>query len=308
MTMNYAYPALGNISLPYAGGVDIEENDLIFLCPSSPYPLPTGLTADVAYPAASLPDQGTAARNQRLFAKNFAGVSVERHLATSTSSNDEMNTSVCPVWIGDASLASAAICIPGMLVGVAENGGNNGIQSQTLAVVTDPSLSIGQIVQDSGGVAVTSIRVCLTSNLFFYGPHSPQNFQGVLRESFAYSNLTITGAGPYTGTYNFAGKLPVGAIVTGWRAVVTTPLSGPSITAATMQIGVTGTVGAFTGATTQPNVFTGCPASTGALSTITYGPITSELSPVATLTITGGNAPNAGAVTVEILYVPPMSP
>jgi hypothetical protein len=122
MTMTFAFPRLGNITLPYDGGVDIEQNDLIFLCPSSPYPLPTGLTADVAYPAASMPDQGTAARNQRLFAKNFAGVSVERHLSSSNSTNDEMNTDVTPIWVGDVTVPSQ-VYIPGMLVGVAENSG-----------------------------------------------------------------------------------------------------------------------------------------------------------------------------------------
>src|SRR5581483_3441689 len=117
MTMNYAFPQLGNVTLPYAGGVDIEVNDLVFLAPNPPYPALSGLTANNAYPAASMPDQGTAARNQRLFAKNFAGVSVERHLATSNSSNDELNVDVCPAWIGDASIASG-VYTPGQLVGV----------------------------------------------------------------------------------------------------------------------------------------------------------------------------------------------
>src|SRR5487761_1410045 len=252
MGMNYAYPAVGNISLPYAGGVDIEENDLIFLCPSSPYPLPTGLTADIAYPAASLPDQGNAARNQRLFSKNFAGVAVERHLTSSTSSNDEMNTSVTPVWVGDADLAAATVCRPGMLVAVAENGGNNGIQSQTLAGVTDPALAIGQIIEDSGGVAATNIRVALTSNLFFYGPTSPQTFEGVLREQCVYNAGGFTGGTTAAGTYSFTGKIPVGAIVTGYRAYVSQPFAGSGpMTAATVELGVTGSLGAYSGNTTQ---------------------------------------------------------
>lgn len=309
MSMNYAYPALGNVALPYAGGVDIEVNDLVFLCPSSPYPLPSGLTADVAYPAASLPDQGTAARNQRLFAKNFAGVSVERHLASSISSNDEMNTSVTPVWIGDADLSASTVVIPGMLVGVAENSGNNGIQSQTLAIVTDPALAIGQTIEDSAGVSVTNTRVVLRSSLFTYAPFGPQNFKGVLRETIAYGGFgSFTGSGPYTGTYSFSGKVPLGALVTAWRAVVTTPFSGSSITAATLELGVTGTVAAFTKAGTLPNVFTGCPASTGSLADPAYGPITSEVSPLATITLTGADTLAAGSVTIEIFYRPPMGP
>jgi hypothetical protein len=175
--------------------------------------------------------------------------------------------------------------------------------------VTDPALSIGQIVQDSGGVAVTTTRVALTSNLFFYGPYSPQNFQGVLRETIAYGSFgSFTGAGPYTGTYAFTGKLPAGAIVSAWRAVVTTPFSGTSITAATLELGVTGTVAAFTKAGTLPNVFTGCPASTGSAADPAYGPITSEVSPLATITLTGADTLAAGSITIEMFYTPPLSP
>lgn len=307
MTNTPALPYLGSVTLPSPAGVDIEIGDLIFLAPSAPFPLPTGLTADVCYPAASMPDQGTALRNQRLFAKNFAGVAHERQLASAAAANSELTIDVVPTWVGDVSIASGTYVL-GQLVGVAENGGVNGLLSQQVSIVTDPSLSIGFIAADYTGLTVTTVRCVLQSNLFDFGPTSWQSRQGVLREAFAFGGLTITGSGPYTGTYNFTGKLPVGAIVTGWRAVVTTPFSGASITAATLQVGVTGTVGAFTGSTTAPNVFTGCPASTGALSTLTYGVITSELSPVATVTLTGGNAPAAGQVTIEIFYEPPMSP
>lgn len=304
MTMNYAFPQLGNITLPYAGGVDIEVNDLVFLCPNPPYPALGSLTANNAYPAASMPDQGTTARNQRLFAKNFAGVAVERHLASASSSNDELNQDVCPVWIGDATIASG-MYTPGQLVGIAENSGNNGILSQTVALVTDPDLAIGMIIADSGGVNVTTVRVMLQSNLFNYAPLSPQLFEGVLRETAGFGALT--GGATTTGTYTFAGKIPVGAIVTGYRAYVPTALAGPSLSAATVELGVTGTLTAFSGNTTQ-NVFATGPIGSPAPST--YGALASELSPVATFALTGCNvnALTAGSVVFEIFYIPPMSP
>jgi hypothetical protein len=303
MTMNYAFPQLGNVTLPYAGGVDIEVNDLVFLAPNPPYPALSGLTANNAYPAASMPDQGTAARNQRLFAKSFAGVSVERHLSSAGSANDELNTDVCPVWIGDATIASG-VYTPGQLVGVAENSGNNGIQSQAVAPVTDPDLAIGMIIQDTGGVPVTSVRVMLQSNLFNYGPSSPQVFQGILRETAAYSALTGSST---TGTYTFAGKIPVGAVVTGWRAYVATALAGPGLSAATVELGVAGTLTAFSGNTLQSVFATG---PIGTMSGSTYGAVASELSPVATFALTGcnANALTAGSVVFEIFYIPPMSP
>ncbi|HWB13707.1 MAG TPA: hypothetical protein VG826_31065 [Pirellulales bacterium] len=303
MTMNYAFPHLGNVTLPYAGGVDIEVNDLVFLAPNPPYPALSGLTANNAYPAASLPDQGTSARNQRLLAKTFAGVSVERHLSTASSANDELSTDVCPVWIGDATIASG-IYLPGQLVGAAENSGNNGIQSQAVALVTDPDLAIGMIIQDTGGVAVTSVRVMLQSNLFNYGPSGPQVFEGVLRETAAYSALTGSST---TGTYTFTGKIPTGAIVTGWRAYVATALAGPSLSNATVELGVTGTLAAFSGNTSQSVFATG---PIGSMSGNTYGAVASELSPVATFALTGcnANALTAGSVVFEIFYIPPMSP
>jgi hypothetical protein len=248
MGMNYAMPALPNVALPYPGAVDIETNDLVFLCPS--YPAMAGLTANNAYPAASMVDQGDSWKNQRLFAHNFAGVSVERHLATSSSSNDELNLSVCPVWIGDASLASAAVCTIGQLVGVAENVGNNGLQSQTLAIVTDPDLAIGQVIQDSGGNSVSTIRVALYSRLF--GPMAKgDDRNGVLVEAVAVTGFTDDGGS--SGHYDTVGKLPPGAVVTAWGFACTGAFAGD--TTATLEVGTAASAAAYSAVTTG-SVFT----------------------------------------------------
>lgn len=248
MGMNYAFPALGNVSLPYPGAVDVEIDDLVFLCPS--YPSMAGLTANDAYPAASMVDQGDTPKNQRLFAHNFAGVSVERHLATSSSSNDELSLSVCPVWIGDASLASAAVCTVGQLVGVAENVGNNGLQSQTLAIVTDPDLAIGQIIQDSGGLSVTTARVVLYSRLF--GPTAKGGERnGVLIEAVAVTGFTDDGS--TSGHYDTVGKLPPGAVVTSWGFACTGAFAGD--TTAALEVGTAASATAYS-AVTNGSVFT----------------------------------------------------
>jgi hypothetical protein len=160
------------------------------------------------------------------------------------------------------------------------------------------------VIADSGGVAVTTIRCLLVSNLFTYAPSSPQVFEGVLRETASYSALTGSST---TGTYTFAGKIPAGAVATGWRAYVATALAGPSLSAATVELGVTGTLGAFSGNTSQ-SVFAAGPI--GSMAGNTYGAVASELSPVATFALTGcnANALTAGSVTFEIFYTPPMSP
>lgn len=152
-------PALDHVTLPYVGSLDIEVGDLCIVAPVSP--ALTGLTAGNVYPAASIPDQGSAAANQRLFAKLFAGVSHERHLATDAAGTQD----VVPIWVGDVSCAATAFKA-GDLVGVAENGGNNGILSQQVAKVTDPNLAIGKCVKDTGGVSVTTVSVVLFSELF----------------------------------------------------------------------------------------------------------------------------------------------
>jgi hypothetical protein len=303
MTMNFARPQIGNITLPYAGGVDVELNDLVFLAPNPPYPALSGLTANNAYPATSLPDQGTTLDNQRLFAKNFAGVAVERKLSSSSSSNDELTLDVTPEWIGDCAITSG-VYTPGQLVGVSENGGSNGIDSQQVAVVTDPSLAIGMIIADSGGVSVTAVRCRLQSNLFTFGPITPQAFEGILRETIAYSALTGSST---TGTYSFTGKIPAGAVVTGYRAYVGTAFVGTSLVSCTMELGVTGTLGAFSANTSQ-SVFAKGPI--GSMASASYGALASDTTPVATFTLGTGTVPglSAGSVAVEIFYAPPMSP
>lgn len=301
MTMNYATPALGNVSLPYPGAVDIEINDLVFLCPS--YPAMAGLTANNAYPAASMVDQGDSWKNQRLFAHNFAGVSVERHLSSSSSANDELNLSVCPVYIGDASLSSAAVCQVGQLVGVAENVGNNGLQSQTLSIVTDPDLAIGQIIQDSGGLSVSTIRVALYSRLF--GPVARGGVRdGVLIEAVAVTGFTDDGA--TSGHYDTVGKLPPGAVVTAWGFACTGAFAGD--TTATLEVGTSGSATAFS-AVTNGSVFT--TGQIGSASVVATSFVAAEAS--ARITVTSSTdftlvKTNAGGAGILVLRYQGVTP
>lgn len=304
MTTAIVLPKFDHVSYPWPTQLDIEVGDFCFYNPASPFSL-GALTAQSLYPAASMPHQASAADDQRMFARLFAGVSHERHLATDLGSSvptNENTHDIVPLAVCDVTCASTAFKV-GDLLGIAENGGANGILSQQVALVTDPALAIGRSLQDTAGVAVTTIRGLFLAKQTPLDIGSPA-FDGILRETIPFGS--IAGAST-TGTYTFTGKIPEGGIPIGYRAYVATNLNGPSLSAATMELGVTGTLGAFSGSTTQ-NVFNPTTPQIGSGAPGTYGALAADTTPVATFALTGCNASalTAGSIVVEILYIPPM--
>lgn len=299
MTATFALPHLNSVSLPWVAQVDVEKGDLCFVAPTAP--ALSGLTAGSVYPAASLPDQLTTTKNQEVFAKYFAGVSSERHLSNdlgSSSPTNENTHDVIPFAVCDVTCASQA-WKAGDLVGIAENGGNNGVLSQQITKVTDKALAIGQCIQDTAGVSVTTIRVAFFSRLF---GQSANGFQmGTLSESIAVAGFTDGGG--TSGFIDLTGKLPAGAIVLGWDFNCTGAFAGD--TTAVIQVGVSGTVAKFSADTAQ-SVFTTGRRGSASLAASSFN--ASEVSPRVTVTgsadFTSIVTNAGGAGTLTIYYIP----
>jgi hypothetical protein len=290
MTATARLPALDHVTLPYAGSVDIEIGDAVFLGPT--LPAQVGITAGSAYPASSQVDQGNAAKNQRCFAKNFAGMAKERHLSTEAAGTVD----VVPVWVGDITVTSQ-VWKAGMLVGIAENAGVNGILSQSFVQVTDPDLAIGQCVQDSGGVSIATIRAVLYSRLFSFGGGDVR--MGSLVEAITVAGFTDDLAA--SGHYDTVGKLPPGACVLWWEFNCTGIFGGD--TTAVIKVGDSGATGRYSADTAQ-SVFTAGRKGSASVATTSF--VATEES--ARVTVTGGAdftsiiTNGLGAGTLTIVY------
>lgn len=102
-------------------------------------------------PASSQADAGSEALNQRNFAKAFAGISIHKRITTqATAGVIALATDL--VALVDAVSADFDI---GDLVAITENSGGDGLENQKVKKVTDPSLAIGVVVENTG----TSTRV-----------------------------------------------------------------------------------------------------------------------------------------------------
>jgi len=217
----------------YNGGVAININDLLYLDGSGNI-----------QPASVQADQTTVKSNQLLFAQNFIGLAGAAKLATDTA---DPNFPIITDAIVDAICASASFAQGGML-GVSENGGNNGILSDTLIGVTDPAVSIGQVVKAS--TSSTLVRCRLKSDLLHNGRGSFIR-HGEIVQSVAVANFTDGGG--TSGTLDLTDKLPAGAIVLGWTFNCTGAFAGD--TTAVLTVGVSGTGSKFSADATQ-SVFT----------------------------------------------------
>lgn len=115
--------------------------------------------SDDVKPAASQTDQTSEELNQRLFAKNFAGVAGEGKRSTDTDAVAKfpVHTDI----VGEYDCPSSTWEV-GDLVGVDEASSGTALENQKLVKVTDESLAIGYCVQREAS-AVTRVRARLKS-------------------------------------------------------------------------------------------------------------------------------------------------
>lgn len=148
MTNLAKFPDLDHVPYPYAGSLAVDIGDLLFL--SSGY----------AVPASGLTGTGSQAGDASAYVPEFAGVARERKLTTDSAGYID----VTPFWVGDVPCPSAVWRV-GDLVTVTENTGNTGLLDQEVQQTSDTAVAIGVCVADSGGVAVTTVRVFLQSRV-----------------------------------------------------------------------------------------------------------------------------------------------
>lgn len=117
----------------------------------------------------------------------------------------------------------------------------------------------------------------------------------------------FTDGGGTSGFKDFAGTIPLGSQILGWRGVTTTAWTGD--TSAVLQLGVSGDVDRFTADTTYSVFATGVDGSTAIAADAGDG-IAAAVTPRATVT-SGADFTNvaSGATTVvSMLYIPPSLP
>lgn len=113
--------------------------------------------------AASMPDQGTEALNQRYFAQRFRGVARDKHIVTDGVDNTSVgpfSMGIFPDFTGIFSCPSNTFEV-GDLIAVRENSTTNGLQANVVTKTTDPDAAIGECVQKTGLTAVTQVNVRL---------------------------------------------------------------------------------------------------------------------------------------------------
>lgn len=288
----------------YGGNIAINIDDLLFRDPVDGNVKPMAYLTGTNY--SSLSDRWLL---QRYAKKYFAGVAGFAKLSTDPAqANVLVKTDLCTI----TNLQASNTANVGDLLAVGLASGNAGCLSDTVYNLSsdnggvDPALAIGKVVTDElYSTAGTKVKARLVSTLINHGQSNLVEMGSINAVIPFGSVASITGTGPYTGTYTFAQKLPAGAVVTCWQALVTTAFAGTSVTAVTMTIGVSGTANAFS-QTTNGSIF-----ATGPLSSdtpIATGMQASEVAPLVTFTITGGNTLSAGSVTIALKYICPLSP
>lgn len=284
--------------------VEIYPGDFLFRDPADGFVKPMAYLTTANYPA--LTDQWLL---QRFAKKYFAG------LADFGKRANDLNTTnvlLATDVVYQTKLQASGTANIGDLLAVGLAPGNAGCLSDTVYNLSsdgggvDPALAVGKVVTDEYfSTATTLLKARLTSTLI---GHAQSNLveSGTLNAVIPFGNLGAPGgSGPYTLAYTLNQKLPAGAVVTDWQALVTAAFAGTGITAATLQVGTGASAGAFS-QTTNGSVF-----AKGVLSSlppVASAAVATETAPVVTITVTGGNTPNAGSVTVAIRYKCPLSP
>jgi hypothetical protein len=142
---------------PFVGSIAIAVYDLCYY---------NGSTS--MYPASSQADQGTLELNQRLFARNFCGLSADARLATDGAVT---NFPVSPDIEAKVECVSSAFNV-GDLIGACENVAGNALLNNKVRKVTDRSLAIGEVTRYYGS-ATTSVWVRFYSTIA-PGLHEPK--------------------------------------------------------------------------------------------------------------------------------------
>src|SRR3990167_9245966 len=142
----------GDVRLQYAfdGSILVNKYDLLYH------------TGDDVKPASSQADQLTLAANQILFAKNFAGVAMDKRLAADTGAVTKF--SVAPEVEMEVDCSSATFEV-GDLVAAVEVAAGTSLEDQKVVKTTNESLAIGKVTERVASAA-TRVKVLFKSNVF----------------------------------------------------------------------------------------------------------------------------------------------
>jgi hypothetical protein len=269
------------VSYAYDGAIAIGIGDLLFH------------TGDDAKPASSQADQLTEPLNQKVFARQFAGVAAE----TKLSSDPAGTVQATREGVYDMDCVSATWEV-GDLVGAKEQANGTQLENQRLVKVTDPDLALGYCVKREG-TAKSRVRCRLAARTTPAGVPFPAASRLVSQTLVAAAG----NPGGATSFTDFSGTLPAGALVLGWEANVAGAFAGD--TTAVINVGVSGTVGKFTADAAQSAFTTGRRGSAAAAATAFQATAASPR-----VTVTGSadftsivtNA--AGSMVVTLFYVP----
>jgi hypothetical protein len=148
VTTRNMYPTpLGSVKFAYDGSIAVDIGDLMYH------------DTNDAKPASSQADAGSEAANQAAFVPKFAGVAIERKLATDAAGDID----VAVDWIGQMACASSTFEI-GDMVTIDEASSGTALEDQKLVKTTDPSLSIGYVIERYAS-ATTTVLCRLLSNV-----------------------------------------------------------------------------------------------------------------------------------------------
>lgn len=278
------YPSIvEQVTYVYDGAIAMAIGDLLYH------------TGDDAKPASSLADQLTEALNQKTFARAFAGLSTEARLTTDAAGTIQATRD----GIYDIDCVSSTWEV-GEMVGPKEQASGTQLENQKVVKVTDPDLSIGYCVKREAS-AQTRVRCRLQARVTPHGVPFPAISKLVSQSLLV---AAFTDGGGTSGFIDFSGTLPAGSLVLGWEANVTGAFAGD--TSATINVGISGTVGKFTADATQSAFTTG---RRGSASTAATSFQATAVSP--RVTITGGAdftsiVTNAGGAAVVTLFYVPM--
>jgi len=277
------YPSsIEQVAYAYDGAIAVAIGDLLFH------------TGDDAKPASSQADQLTEALNQKTFARAFAGVAAEAHLTTDAAGTIQATRD----GVYDFDCVSSAWEV-GDLVGPKEQSNGTQLENQKVVKVTDPDLAIGYCVRREAS-AKTRVRCRLLARTTPHGAPFPAVSKLVSQSLLV---AAFTDGGGTSGFIDFTGTLPAGALVLGWEANVSGAFAGD--TSATINVGISGTVGKFTADAAQSAFTTG---RRGSASTAATSFQATAVSP--RVTVTGAAdftsiVTNAqGAMTVTLFYLP----
>lgn len=265
----------------YSTGTALALNSLMFA------------SAGVAQGAGALADQGSVNANQRLFAKQFCGISNQAKLSTDPSVTDLQILREC---FAEFDCPSQTFNV-GDKLGISIASPPVAANATAVTAVADSALQIGTVCAEYT-VATTRVRG------FFFSRLTPNHLGGALNGIHVLSSgplpFAAFTASTTTGKALFPTGLPANCLVLGWSATVTTGFIGD--TSAVLEVGTAASAAAFSQTTSGSCFAAGVLSSAVPIATVN---VAAAVTPQVTITTAAAfSSVSAGLVSVNLLYVP----